>query len=187
MTALTRGLSIDEKTGEPRISWRTEADLRSALSLFAYLHGWSTREEVVIPGWGRIDLVLYDRSPGSILIELKRDLSKPSEIRRAFQQADGYGRWWKTNKGEPATVYLAAATANHDVAPVAAAYPEIGFRLIREVIDGLATWGQPLHRMPATVDRLRATEQLLALNQYANGRVAELAAQYLAGDAEVPR
>lgn len=181
MTALTRGLSIDESTGEPQISWRTEAHLRSALSMFAYLHGWSTREEVVIPGWGRIDLVLKDRSPGSILIELKRDLSKPSEIRRAFQQADGYGRWWKTNMDEPATVYLAAATASDDVAPVAEAYPEVGFRLIGDVMDGFTTWGQPLHRVSAAAERRAATEQLLALHRYAHGRLAQLGVDLLDG------
>lgn len=155
------GIRLDAEHG-PIVSYRTEADMRAGLAKLAYAFGWTVREEVVIPVWGRIDLVLCDSAPGSILIELKRALTKPSEVRRGFQQADGYGRWWVANNGEPAQVILAAGAASVDVAPVATAYPEVRFLLIGQVMAGLATWGNPRRRLAVASAR---ADELWALGE----------------------
>jgi hypothetical protein len=84
---------------------KSETDLRRSLASVAYAYGWDVREEVVIPGWGRIDIVLGD-TDGTYLVELKIELTKPARIRKAFQQADGYGRWWAANVGRPADTIL---------------------------------------------------------------------------------
>lgn len=158
--------------GRPQIQYRNEADIRRGLANLAYAYGWDVRQEVVIPGWGRIDLVLKDRSPGSILIELKADLSTARDVRRGYQQADGYGRWWRTNKNEPATAILAAAAVTNDlVAPVASAYPEVGFRLVGEVMDGLAHWGDVESRRSEAARRLEWQQQLGAVHEYATRRL----------------
>lgn len=160
------GLRLDTENG-PIISYRTEADMRRGLAKLAYAFGWNVQEEVVIPVWGRVDLVLWDSSPGSILIELKRTLAKPSEVRRGFQQADGYGRWWVTNRGEPAQVILAAGAASVDVAPVAAAYPEVRYLLVGQVMAGLITWGNPSLRLGVASERADELFRLFEVHDHA--------------------
>lgn len=158
--------------GRPQIQYRSEADIRRGLANLAYAYGWDVRQEVVIPGWGRIDLVLSDGAPGSILIELKADLATARDVRRGFQQADGYGRWWRTNRDEPATAILAAAAVTENIiGPVASAYPEVGFHLVGEVMDGLAHWGDIDSRRFAATKRLENQEQLLRVHQYATDRL----------------
>lgn len=164
------GVKLDTEHG-PVISYRTEADMRRGLAKLAFAFGWSVQEEVVIPVWGRIDLVLWDTAPGSILIELKRSLTKPSEVRRGFQQADGNGRWWATNRGEPAQVILSAAAAPVDVTPVAAAYPEVQFLLIGEVMARLATWGNPQQRIGIAQARADELCGLLEVHDHAVKRL----------------
>jgi len=100
----------------------SETDLRRSLASVAYAYGWDVREEVVIPGWGRIDIVL-DAPDETYLVELKIDLTKPARIRRAFQQADGYGRWWAANVGRPTdTILVGSKIDEAAVAVVADAY-----------------------------------------------------------------
>lgn len=113
---------------------RTEADLRRSLASVAYAYGWEVREEVVIPRWGRIDIVLD--APGEThLIELKIDLTKPARIRRAFHQADGYGRWWARNFGQSANVILAGLDVDEPaVNAVADIYFSVTPRSIGELI-----------------------------------------------------
>lgn len=164
------GVRIDPENG-PVVWYRTETDMRRGLAKLAFAYGWSVQEEVVIPGWGRIDLVLSDPSPGSILIELKRLLAKPSEVRRGFQQADGYGRWWVANHGEPAQVILCAGAATTDTSTVDAAYPEVRFLLIGQVMAGLRVWGDLQAR--GRVARARAAE-LRGLLEVHDHAVAEL-------------
>jgi hypothetical protein len=101
---------------------KSETDLRRSLASVAYAYGWDVREEVVIPGWGRIDIVL-DAPDETYLVELKIDLTKPARIRRAFQQADGYGRWWAANVGRPTdTILVGSKVDEAAVAVVADAY-----------------------------------------------------------------
>lgn len=164
------GLKLDTEHG-PVISYRTEADMRRGLAKLAYAYGWNVQEEVVIPVWGRIDLVLWDPTPGSILIELKRELAKPSEVRRGFQQADGYGRWWTSNRGEPARVILAAGAVSVDVAPVADAYPEVQFHTIGQVMAGLGAWGDLRHRIGIATARADELCGLLEVHDFAVKRL----------------
>lgn len=160
------GVKIDREHG-PVVSYRTEADMRRGLAKLAFAYGWNVQEEVVIPVWGRIDLVLRDTAPGSILIELKRSLAKPSEVRRGFQQADGYGRWWTTNRGEPAQVILSAGSATVDIAPVATAYPEVRFLLLGQVMAGLSVWGNPRERIGVAQARADELCGLLEVHDHA--------------------
>lgn len=101
---------------------KSETALRRSLASVAYAYGWDVREEVVIPGWGRIDIVL-DAPGETYLIELKIELTKPARIRRAFQQADGYGRWWVANVGRPTDTFLVGAEVDEAaIAAIADAY-----------------------------------------------------------------
>lgn len=158
--------------GAPVINFASEAELRTGLAKLAFAYGWQVREEVVIPGWGRIDLVLHDYSPTSYLIELKQSLTKPSDIRKAFQQADGYGRWWTTNREQPAQVILAAAEARDSlIKPVAAAYPEVQYLDAGHVMDGLAVWGAPEARVLTAGRRSSDLAALLQVHEYAVARL----------------
>lgn len=167
----SRQLRLSE-SGHPVLTYNSEADIRINLAKLAYAYGWDVEQEVVIPGWGRIDLVVSDTSPGSILIELKLALNKPSEVRRGFQQADGYGRWWVANRGEPAQAVLAAADASAGlVAPVAVAYPEVQFHLVNHVMAGLAVWGSPTARVGVAQARADGLSNLLEIHDHAVNRL----------------
>lgn len=153
-----------------KITYRTEADLRASLAELASLYGWDVEEEVVVPGWGRIDLVLRagdDLPP--YLVELKLALTKPSEVRRAFQQTDGYGRWWAKERNEANVPLLVAKAPDMSiVTPVADAYPGVPFRTINDFIYGMHAWHGARERFriaSLNVDLLR--EQL---EEYERGR-----------------
>lgn len=106
----------------------TEVALRRNLASAAYAYGWQVEEEVVVPGWGRIDIILRDGRSAPLLIELKLDLTRPARIRRAFQQVDGYGRWWAQEYGEAVDTLLVGVEVNADVmASVHRAYPHVGW------------------------------------------------------------
>lgn len=111
------------------VRWSDETSLRKGLASIALAYGWTVEEEVVVPGWGRIDIVLRNPGAGDVsLIELKLDLTKPAKIRRAFQQADGYGRWWASNRGSAANTYLVgAADAAALVGAAADLYPAVRY------------------------------------------------------------
>lgn len=127
------GTALHKTDGAPTIYLtRSEAELRRRLAAVAHAYGWDVSEEVVIPGWGRIDLVLEDDK--THLIELKIDLTKPARIRRAFQQADGYGRWWCANKSRAVDVYLVGYEMNWTtITSVADAY----YTVLPRSISGL--------------------------------------------------
>jgi hypothetical protein len=123
--------------------WTCEADFRRQLARLAFVYGWDVREEVVIPGWGRIDIILddADRPDYPILTELKLELRRPADVRRAYQQADGYGRWWKTTKGQMAEVVLTALDYDKDlVRSVGDAYPEVSFYPTGHYMGLLPQW-----------------------------------------------
>lgn len=151
------------------VHYRTEADLRSSLAELAAVYGWDAEEEVIVPGWGRIDLVLRSAPKARpFLVELKLALNKPNEVRRAFQQADGYGRWWSKERGEANTPLVVAKAPNMDiVTPVADAYPAVPFRTISAFIRGLWSWDPTRER----VERAATYTQILAEQhaRYAHG------------------
>lgn len=161
-TGLSKGGRIDVRVnsqGGLSIQYRSEADLRASLAEFAAMLGWDVEEEVVVPGWGRIDLVLR-HSPAAkpYLIELKLALKKPNEVRRAFQQADGYGRWWSKEKGEANTPMVVSDAPDLSiVTPVADAYPAIPFRTVNGFMTGLRDW----HPLRVRFDRVEAYVELL--------------------------
>lgn len=129
------------------LSYTDEASVRTGLARLARGLGWGVvREEVVIPGWGRVDLLLHEvcELDWPYLIEIKLDLTRPSVIRRAFQQADGYRRWWRQEYSQHCHPILAAvkfdavavgrvATAYREVTPIGvgslmAKLPNFGWR-----------------------------------------------------------
>lgn len=146
-----------------------ETNLRSTLAQIARAHGWTVEEEVVVPGWGRVDLVLRDPGEGApYLIELKLELMKPAKIRRAFQQADGYGRWWSSNHGLAARTYLVGAREDIvAIRPVAVAYPEVGYLSASHFMGALATWGNREMRARIAAGRADALRQQLELHEVA--------------------
>jgi hypothetical protein len=165
-----------------KISYTTEADARMCFRQLADAYGWLVQEEVVIPGWGRVDLVLRT-SPSSspLLVELKKELRKPSEIRRAFQQADGYGRWWAHHQGESATSILVGIQGDWTrVKPVADAYPEVTCLPGGVFMDRLRNWDKaPGARALRAHNRLTHLETLIAVHRRAVGEMDALAAALL--------
>lgn len=155
----------DVREGRTWVRFNNEAELRRALATIAHGYGWLVEEEVVVPGWGRIDLVLRQSELSHPrLVELKLDLRKPSAIRRAFQQADGYGRWWVQHHCEPATVTLAGADVDAEAMdPVARAYPEVGWRTVSDLMARLCTWDDPRLRRHRAISRRRRIADLAAL------------------------
>jgi hypothetical protein len=161
-------LRVDD--GKIVMTYVTEADARSAFGQLAEVYGWIAEEEVVIPGWGRVDLVLRSaHAEKPLLIELKRELRKPSEIRKAFQQADGYGRWWSTHRSESATSILVGIQTDWSrVRPVADAYPEVGVLDGPTLMDRLINWDRsPDHRALRAHDRLARLTTLLEVHRHA--------------------
>jgi hypothetical protein len=152
-----------------KISYTGETNLRAQLAVLARAFGWLVEEEVVVPGWGRIDLVLRSVSGMDVrLIELKTDLTKPARIRRAFQQADGYGRWWTRHQTQRANVHLVAADADWSaVHAVQAAYPEVGCLDVREFIVRLTDWLSLDARYARAIGRFEAIRNLLAVHELA--------------------
>lgn len=136
-----------------------EATLRVNFASTAHAYGWLVEEEVAIPGWGRIDLVLRDGVGHPHLIELKINLARSSEIRRALQQADGYGRWWVQAHGEAAQSHLVGCHVDKGLlASMSAAYPEVDAGDLGLLTRGLRWWGcnEGIHaRHARSISRLR--------------------------------
>lgn len=153
---------------------KSETDLRRRLATVAHVYGWNVSEEVVIPGWGRIDLVLED--DGTHLVELKIDLTKPARVRRAFQQADGYGRWWTTHKGRPADVFLVGADLDLTVVnSVADTYYNVWPRTTSSLLNFLESGGTDTGRK---IRRARAKRRA--------ARVAEISGIYAQALSRLP-
>lgn len=134
------GVTLNEGQYPTVYLTKSEADLRRSLASVAHVYGWDVSEEVVIPGWGRIDLVLQD--DWTHLVELKIELTKPAQVRRAFQQADGYGRWWTTNKSKAVDVHLVAVEIEWPlVNGVADAYYTVAPRSLAGLLGFLETGG----------------------------------------------
>lgn len=160
--------------GRPVIeSGRTEAELRRNLASFAHAYGWAVQEEVVVPGWGRIDLILRDGPGAPLLVELKLDLTRPAQIRRAFQQTDGYGRWWTREYGEPVDTVLAAVKLDlAGMSSVHRAYPHVGWRTIAGLLGLFISRGTDdglVQRRRRCSSRLDSLQRLASVYEVALG------------------
>lgn len=166
-------LSLDRESGQPVIRYANEAELRGGLAQLARAYGWRVQEEVVVPGWGRIDLVLDDGSGSPVnLVELKLELYKASDVRRGFQQADGYGRWWAQTRSENAVPFLVAAKANAElVGPVADAYSTVAFRTAVQFMASLAQLGDHSRRLRRMHGLTAALATRLQVHEYAKREV----------------
>lgn len=170
---------VDMETGEVTVRYTDEASLRSSLASFAEYHGWDVKQEVVIPEWGRLDLVLSIDDWVVYAVELKLDISKPAKARRAFQQASGYQRYLSSLETEPPTVVLAAPDIDHAcVDTLRVAYGEVLCRSVAHLMGMLVVDERTLYsRLLATDDRLSAANARQRALQTANARIdAEFAA-----------
>lgn len=151
------------------VRYRDEASLRRGLATIAHAYGWLVEEEVVVPGWGRIDLVLREKeSSPPRLVELKRELRKPASVRRAFQQADGYGRWWTQKHNESCTVSLAGAVVDAQVmSSVASAYPEVDGCTVADLMGRLRIWDNVRLRLSRALERQADLARLSAVYEAA--------------------
>lgn len=135
-----------------------EASLRRNLASAAHAYGWLVEEEVVVPGWGRIDIIIRDGLSAPTLIELKLDLTKPARIRRAFQQTDGYGRWWAQERGEAVdTILVGLHVDEAAMTAVYRAYPHVGWCNAAGLLEKFASRGSEearVLRRRRCVDRL---------------------------------
>lgn len=102
-----RGLHLEGESY--KINWASEFDLRDGIAKLATLAGWNAETEHVVHGWGRPDLYLQSDSM-TIAIELKTEISTPSQCRKAVQQAASY----RKAMPEVSEVILAAARINSD-------------------------------------------------------------------------
>jgi hypothetical protein len=153
----------------------TEADLRRNLATFAHAFGWLVQEEVVVPGWGRIDLVLRDGVSATRLVELKLDLTKPARIRRAFQQADGYGRWWSQSYDVPADVSLVGAKLDRQACvPAVGAYPSVGCTDISGLLWLIKHSGDRRMRLTRATKRVAAVDQVAEMCRNALNGLSEM-------------
>jgi len=164
--------------------FRNESDMRSGIARAAEAYGWIAREEVEVRGWGRIDIVLR-AVPGPVdsriapefvplLVELKVDLRKPSDVRKAYQQVDGYSRWWAKEKGEPNTPVLCAHRADEDlIRSIGDAYPNVAYRSVEQVLRGLRTWNPTIFRYRSAEARVRAARYQLEIAEAALGFMQE--------------
>lgn len=163
---------------------KSETEMRRSLASIAHAYGWDVREEVVIPRWGRIDIVL--EAGATYLIELKMDLTKPAKIRRAFQQADGYGRWWANNHGRSVSTLLVGAEMDQSAIDVVAdTYYAVWARSIPSIIyffeHGSHNTDNALRRERAAARSL-AVAELGAFYSQAGARMREAQEKELASD-----
>lgn len=155
------------------IRWTDEASLRKGVAEIAWAYGWRVEEEVVVPGWGRIDLILHDAGTGfTRIVELKLDLTKPAKVRRAFQQADGYDRWWAANRRTTCSTYLVSPNGEPGLlASTGHLYPAVGHLDLSTFLGLLAVWGARLARHAAAVERLESLHAQVRLQQAAVARL----------------
>lgn len=157
----------------------SEVELRRSLASVAYAYGWDVQEEVVIPGWGRIDIVI-SAAGETYLIELKIDLTKPARIRKAFQQVDGYGRWWAENRGMATDVFLVGSKIDDQaIDPVARAYPSVGPKSMGHLISflehGSLSQSAKYSRALASQNRASRADRIYEFHRKAADRLALLA------------
>lgn len=166
MSALVDGVEFQD--GSFVLSYRDEASVRRGLARLARAAGWfEVREEVAIPGWGTIDLLLRpSRGWTPVLLELKLDLTRPAAVRKAFQQIDGYSRGWTAEHGEQSTPVLSAG--EEDIATVdriGLAYPQVTYMPLSTAISHMVrARGAVPARYNVAVQRAAALRNELALH-----------------------
>lgn len=131
---------VFREDGTFRFTYTDEASVRSVIAKVARAAGWfEVREEVQIPGWGTVDLVVRSaagRPP--VLIELKLELTRIANVRKAYQQVDGYTRGWRAVFGEDSVAMLSACQQDADsINRVGQAYPKVQRAPVRELINAL--------------------------------------------------
>lgn len=147
------GLRLED--GAPIITYVNEADLQSGMATLAEAYGWRVQTEVVVPSWGRLDLVLHarDHDDYAYVVEFKKDLTRAATIRKAFQQADGYSRWLAA-QGHSTRVWLAPANCTWAAAAdLAIAYADsvslVDCAEVMGAITGKYAWNLRLPRARA--------------------------------------
>lgn len=117
------------------IMFRNEAELRDGLAKYAEMSGWTVETERHIPGWGRADLFLSTATQ-QYAVELKLELKRSAQIRKAFQQADCYA------KALPGVeVILAAPDVDHDLArEYDLAYTDVYFMTASALLGWIRTF-----------------------------------------------
>ncbi len=172
-------------TGSFRLHYTDEASVRRGFARLARASGWfEVQEELVVPGWGgRIDLFLRaDRASAPYVLEFKVDLTLPANIRRAFQQVDGYSRWWTAEHGEESIPILVACKQDGPaLSRIADVYPQVtywgvGALINRIVAGGLRPDDASCHRARIAMQRVHLLEQELRVHRAALAAVERVAA-----------
>lgn len=146
-----------------------EAELRSGIARAADAYGWIVEEEVEVRGWGRIDIVLRSEPRAHpFLVELKLELIKPSEVRKAYQQADGYSRWWAKEKSEAGAPFLVANQADASlITSIGDAYPTVRYFSAFDTLKGLRTWEHNPWRQTTAEQRRAERRRQFEINDFA--------------------
>ena len=137
---MTASEIVFREDGTFRFTYTDEASVRRLVAKVARAAGWfEVREEVQIPGWGTVDLVVRSaagRPP--VLVELKLELTRIASVRKAYQQVDGYTRGWRAVFGEESVAMLAACKQDADsINRVGQAYPKVHPAPVRDLVNAL--------------------------------------------------
>lgn len=178
MSDFIDGIEVGDD-GRFTLHYTDEASVRRGLARLARAAGWfEVREEVAIPGWGTIDLLLRPTPRyAPTLIELKLDLTRPAAVRKAFQQIDGYSRGWTAEHGEQSTPVLSACKQDIDtVDRIALAYPQVSYKPMANVINYLVSApGALTARYGLAAERANALRAEMDLHSAVADAVARLA------------
>lgn len=95
--------------GKGTLHYATEDDLQEGLADYAATLGLDVKREVDLYGQGRADLLLtLDGGARLVVVEVKKELTKPAKVRAAIQQADFYGRLLADRRAVPVSTILYA-------------------------------------------------------------------------------
>lgn len=114
------------------MQYASEDQLRDSLAEWAWLAGWEVDTERHLPRWGRLDLAVACPAV-SVVAEIKTELERPSAIRRAFQQTDGYRKVLPAN----VHVWLVAATVGPAAYEYENQYPQVSLKTAQSFLDWL--------------------------------------------------
>lgn len=160
------------------VRYAGEAQLNLGIASVAHLHGWTVEREVVIPGWGRLDLWITNAAgTRSFAIELKQRLDRPALIRKAFQQAEGYRRWIFDADTDVFEMILSAPEPTSDQAAVRTVerlYPGVHFKGVGQVLYLLTEPSTFREEFELIAQRERAHERLVVAQRESALRAAAL-------------
>lgn len=149
------------------VHWTDEASLRDGLAEFARLYGWKVRTEVVLPGWGRVDLIAENRAT-QYVIEIKLRIDRPSLLRKAVQQLDGYARHLPLEPGMTRALVVMAPKIKCSAWEVEAAYPDISIINCNQLMTSLMKDEEGLEERLIRAER----QTLAAMREFKRQRVA---------------